>query len=63
MRRVAGHAVNNFMLARCALAALDHVYGFIVDFGPRTGRFSAALTTELRVIKGLVFLCQADLGA
>ncbi|CAK0903100.1 unnamed protein product, partial [Prorocentrum cordatum] len=63
MKRVAGHVVNHFMLARCALAALDHVYSFIMDFGPRTGRFSAALTSELRTIKGLVFLCQADLGA
>ncbi|CAK0810609.1 unnamed protein product, partial [Prorocentrum cordatum] len=63
MRPAAGRVVNHFMLARGAVAALDHVYGFIVDFGPGTGRFSVALTTELRAINGLVFLCQADLAA
>eukprot|EP00959_Pyramimonas_sp_CCMP1952_P218658 4572705-Pyramimonas_sp.AAC.1 len=34
-----------------------------MNYGPQTGRFTPALTTELRTIKGLVFLCEVGLGA
>ena len=62
MRVVAGHLVHHCGLCPPALSALDLVFGFAREAEGRYMRFSPGLRSELRVLKGLVFLCATDLA-
>ncbi|CAK0844899.1 unnamed protein product [Prorocentrum cordatum] len=58
-----GHVVHLFMLNRPALSCLWTVYQFILHALDRRCRVWGSLRQEIKVIMGLVFLCQRDLGA
>jgi hypothetical protein len=63
LRIVNGHIVNHFMLARVALSAMDLVYRFVVRAGPNFRLFTRGELQELRIIQGLLFLCEVNNAA
>ncbi|CAK0814522.1 unnamed protein product, partial [Prorocentrum cordatum] len=64
LERVVGHIVHHFRLMPWGLSALDHCYRLLHRHSRREwGWFSASLTEELRVLKGLVKLVDVDLAA
>ncbi|CAK0870936.1 unnamed protein product [Prorocentrum cordatum] len=58
-----GHVVHLFMLNRPALSCLWAVYQFIQHALERRCRVWGSVRQEIKVILGLVFLCQRDLSA
>ncbi|CAK0858852.1 unnamed protein product [Prorocentrum cordatum] len=58
-----GHVVNLFSLSRPALACLQAVYPFVAAARGRRVRLTPAIKNEMRLVQGLLFLSEYDLGA
>ena len=62
VRVLTGHMVHIFSLARPLLSALHRLYRFQAHPLDRWRRFSRADVAELRILAGLVWLSQCELG-
>ncbi|CAK0875589.1 unnamed protein product, partial [Prorocentrum cordatum] len=58
-----GHVVDLFGLLRPGLSCFQQVYPFVANARGRRVRLADAVKNEMRLVQGLLFLCEYDLGA
>ncbi|CAK0838714.1 unnamed protein product [Prorocentrum cordatum] len=58
-----GPRVNLFGLLRPGLSCFQQVYPFVANARGRRVRLTDAVKNEMRLVQGLLFLCEYDLGA
>ncbi|CAK0813842.1 unnamed protein product, partial [Prorocentrum cordatum] len=58
-----GHVVNLFGLLRPGLSCFQQIYPCVANVRGRRVRLADAVKNEMRLVQGLLFLCEYDLGA